>query len=281
MSDTLPAALSAGAFAGLVAIAVTVAIERRGGRVGGLLGTLPTTIVPAAAGIAGSVSVGEFQSAMAVAPAGMLLNSLFLYLWRVVPPYLPRVSLHARLAFMTLLSLFVWLVGALLTVAAAGRLKSSGLGLLPVGWLLALALALIGWLACRGGYPAPAGQRSVGPITLLGRGILAAVAVGSSVWIAATGGAFAAGIVAVFPAIFVTTMLSLWLAQGEAVPSGAVGPMMLGLTSVAVYSLLAAQLLPALGPVVGSTLAWLAAALGVTLPAWLWLSRQVRKVALG
>ena len=39
--------------------------------------------------------------------------------------------------------------------------------------------------------------------------------------------------------IFLTTMVSLWLSQGEAVPSGAVGPMMLGASSVAVYALLA------------------------------------------
>ena len=38
-------------FAGLVAILVTVAIEKWGGIIGGILGTVPTTIIPAAAGI--------------------------------------------------------------------------------------------------------------------------------------------------------------------------------------------------------------------------------------
>ena len=47
--------------------------------------------------------------------------------------------------------------------------------------------------------------------------------------IARLGGSIAAGVTAVFPAIFMTTMISLWLSQGEAVQVGAVGPMMLGL----------------------------------------------------
>ena len=40
-----------GIFAGLVAILVTVAIEKFGGFIGGVLGTVPSTIIPAAAGV--------------------------------------------------------------------------------------------------------------------------------------------------------------------------------------------------------------------------------------
>jgi hypothetical protein len=104
--------------------------------------------------------------------------------------------------------------------------------------------------------------------------MLAAVAIAASVAIAARGNALAAGVASVFPAIFVTTMVSLWLAQGEAVPAGAVGPMMLGATSVAVYALLAAQLLPLWGPLWGSVAAWVTSALAVTLPATRWLLKK-------
>ena len=48
LEEILPAAIAAG----LVAIVVTVLIERFGGVVGGALGTVPTTIVPAVAGMA-------------------------------------------------------------------------------------------------------------------------------------------------------------------------------------------------------------------------------------
>ena len=40
-----------GLFAGIVAILVTVSIEKFGGLIGGVLGTVPSTIIPAAAGV--------------------------------------------------------------------------------------------------------------------------------------------------------------------------------------------------------------------------------------
>jgi hypothetical protein len=103
---------------------------------------------------------------------------------------------------------------------------------------------------------------------------MAALAIAVSVVVARTGGGVAAGVAAVFPAIFFTAMASLWLAQGEAVPGGAVGPMMLGAGSVALYALIAARALPAAGPVGGTAVAWLGAVAGVTLPAWLWMQRR-------
>jgi hypothetical protein len=77
----------------------------------------------------------------------------------------------------------------------------------------------------------------------------------------------------VFPVIFLTTMVSLWLSQGEAVQSGAVGPMMLGSTAVSAFALLAAFTLPALGVVGGSVVSWLGAVCLVSLPAAAWVRR--------
>jgi hypothetical protein len=139
---------------------------------------------------------------------------------------------------------------------------------------LTVVLAGAGLLACWRAPPAPAGRRRVGPLVLAARGLLAAGAIGGAVWLAAVGGALAAGMAAVFPAIFLTSMVSLWLSQGEAVQAGAVGPMMLGSTSVAVFALLAAWLFPALGPGPGAVVAWLLAATLVTVPAWWWLSAR-------
>jgi hypothetical protein len=79
---------------------------------------------------------------------------------------------------------------------------------------------------------------------------------------------------AVFPAIFMTTMISLWISQGQAVQAGAVGPMMLGGTSVSVFALLAAWSVPALGITVGILVSWFGAVIGVTVPAWAWLKRR-------
>jgi hypothetical protein len=258
-------------FAGAVAIGVTVAIERWGGRTGGLLGTLPSTVVPASLGVYSEAeSVSAFRDAMWAIPAGMLLSGLFLWLWRVLPPRLPAAGLRARLTGMILLSLSAWAAAATLAVLAMARVSN----LLVVGIGLTIATASVGILVARRRVPAPRGTRKVGVATLLARGVLAATAIGGAVTLAALGGPLAAGVAACFPAIFLTTMVSLWLSQGEAVQTGAVGPMMLGTASVSTYALLVSWTLPSLGFAIGVPLAWLLAAGLVTVPAWWWLARR-------
>ena len=55
----------------------------------------------------------------------------------------------------------------------------------------------------------------------------------------------------------------------------AVGPMMLGSVSVAVFADFAAYTLPEFGAVWGLCLAWVLSVLMVTIPAWWWLGRRV------
>lgn len=271
MSDLVAHALPAALFAGVVAVAVTVAVERFGGRVGGLLGTLPTTIVPASLGVLAQTDAAGFREAMDATPAGMLLNAVFLWLWRVLPPRLPAWSLRARLALMSALSLGVWLVLAVGLIAGASRWRAQwstwSLSLLGLGLLVGLGL----WATWRT-VPAPRGRRPVRSAILALRGVFAALSIGVAVWIASVWGGLAAGVAAVFPAIFLTTMVALWLAQGEAVQAGAVGPMMLGASSVAGYAVWARWLMPAWGPW-GAAVAWPLAVLTTTLPAWAWIRR--------
>ena len=61
------------------------------------------------------------------------------------------------------------------------------------------------------------------------RGLLAALAIGFSVSMAQLS-ELVAGVMSTFPAMFLTTMVGLWISQSEAVQAGAVGPMMLGTT---------------------------------------------------
>jgi hypothetical protein len=263
--------------AGAVSIGVTVAIERWGGRLGGLLGTLPSTIVPTSIGLA-SLHQGDhepFRAALFVTPLGMLLNAGFLALWRALPPRLPTSwTLRRRLAAMTAASLGAWALGAWAVTALLGALRQHSPDLRWVGLATTALLALVGLLACWRPPPAPRGVRPVPTPTLLARGLMSAAAIATAMWLARVGGPVAAGMAATFPAIFLTTMTSLWLAQGEAVQAGAVGPMMLGSTSVAAYSLLAAWTIPSLGLAAGSATAWLLAAACVTWPAWLYLRRR-------
>ena len=262
-------------FAAFVAIAATVFIERLGGKRGGLIGTLPSTIVPATFGIyASAVDYEAFQAAMYITPAGMLVNGCFLYFWRLIPPILPRQWGTMRLVVTTILSLVGWGVLAVGFAVWTSQLQRRGVNLAGPSVGLTVLLALFGVWACSKNPPAPSGTRRVGMLALLSRGVLAGAAIGLAVVLAGAGGALLAGILAVFPAIFMTTMISIWISQGEAVQAGAVGPMMLGGTSVSVFAILAAWLVPMWGPALGCLACWCLAAVGVTLPAWRWLQRR-------
>ena len=111
--------------------------------------------------------------------------------------------------------------------------------------------------------------KKVGWGTLAMRGILAGCAIGVSILLSSFGAL--AGIASVFPAIFLTTMVSIWISQGEAVQGGAVGPMMLGSSSVSVFALLAIVIFPVSGPFWGSVFSWLLSVICTSVPSAIWL----------
>ena len=262
-------------FAGVVATAVTVAIEKWGGLIGGLLGTVPSTIVPA--GIGMYVAGGEdvLVMSMAVVPLGMLLNALFLGAWVVIPrwfpdaPYLLVLTTVGALAFWSLLGM-VFLVAV---DEATSYLNLQQLALSGLALLVATAVVFN-----RRPQPTPKGTNRVSMMVLVARGVMAATAIGIAVGLSGLGFPILAGLASVFPAIFLTSMVALWLAQGPTVPQGAAGPMMLGGASVAVYANVAMWSLPAYGAVVGSAMAWVASVVGWSLPAFMVLRKHHAKV---
>ena len=262
-------------FAGVVATAVTVAIEKWGGLIGGLLGTVPSTIVPA--GIGMYVAGGEdvLVMSMSVVPLGMLLNALFLGAWVVIPrwfpdaPYLLVLTTVGALAFWSLLGMvFLVAVDEATFYLSLQQLALSGLALL-------VATAVV---FNRRPQPTPKGTNRVSMMVLVARGVMAATAIGIAVGLSGLGFPTLAGLASVFPAIFLTSMVALWLAQGPTVPQGAAGPMMLGGASVAVYANVAMWSLPAYGAVVGSAMAWVASVVGWSLPAFMVLRKHHAKV---
>lgn len=256
--------------AGIVAIAATVAVERLGGRLGGLIATLPTTIVPATWGF-WAVSEGVPVKVLAAVPMGMLVNAGFLWCWRVIPPLLPSWSMSKRLGAMVTLSLSTWMLLALLSMFIGTTAIASPITL----GLVALGLhILLGLYTTWHFRPSPKGTRHVTPLALLSRGVLAAAAVAISILIASSGFEVAAGIASVFPAIFLTTMVSLWWSQGQAVPLGAVGPITLGSIVVSVYALLAIWTFDAFGVGAGTVIAWVGSVFLCSVPAALWLNRK-------
>jgi len=262
-------------FAAWVAIGVTIAIERLGGKRGGLVGSLPTTIVPASIGFHSvSNSVIDFQDALFITPAGMLVNALFLLMWRIVPPRLPAVHTYFRLSMCVVITMIGWLVMALGAIEITKNIDQVGLSRNHWAIVLTLTMATLGVLACKRNPPAPRASSTVGLPAIIIRGLVAGSAIGGAVWLANHGGPLIAGVAAVFPAIFMTTLCSLWLSHGESVGAGAIGPLMLGGTSVSAYSWFAAWCMPSMGVGVGSAVAWATAVLVVTVPAWMWLERQ-------
>lgn len=258
-------------FAGIVATAVTVAIEKWGGLVGGLLGTAPSTIVPAAIGMYLAGGEAALISSMSVVPFGMLLNALFLGAWLVLPRWFegsPRALLwtaSGALMLWTVLGFtMLWTVEQVLLPAMTER----ALAVLGFGALFVVVVAFNARP-----QPAPKGTKSVSKQVLVARGSMAALAIGVAVWLSGLGEPLLAGLASVFPAIFLTSMVALWLAQGPTVPRGAAGPMMLGGASVAVFANVAMWSLPAYGVLLGSLIAWLASVLGWSLPAFLVLRK--------
>ena len=269
---TAPVILS-GLSAGAVAILATLSIEKLGGHLGGIIGTLPTTIVPASIGIWSTGGIEGGSIALYSVPAGMCLNAIFLWLWRAFPPLLNpffiRKSPHLYVTVMSVLTLGLWALGAILWVIFQGDSAPFYVGLCST-----LALCALGVWATRTPKTSVKGRHQVGIWSLLSRGIFAALAIGVSILIASSGAPMLAGISSVFPAIFWTSMVSLWLSQGPSLPTNAVGPMMLGSTSVALYALCAPTFFQSLGPGWGAVVAWTLAVSCGSLPAYLWIKRR-------
>lgn len=256
-------ALWSGLFAGLVAICVTRAVEVLGPVRGGILGTLPTTAVPAALGLAlralepdGSGLPGLTQALFSI-PPGMLVNSFFLLAWRYWPSRLPpHFSFWQRLLAQVGISLGVWAVGAGIIVLLSRSLLTSVTSVVVFGCLCTVGLAAVGVYATalprylprvlaqlRGTAPAvtlppppPHVAKPVKPVVLAARGVMACAAIGGAVSLSKVH-EVVAGFTSTFPAIFLTTMVALWISQGEALPASTVGPMCLGSLSVPAYAI--------------------------------------------
>jgi len=259
--------------AGVIAILVTLAIERWGGLTGGLLGTMPSTIVPAAAGISLAGDQALLNQSLAIIPLGMLINGLFLAVWIYLPPKLE--GKNSPLLLTTFVALLVWFLFGMVMLQGVDFAIDNGMTTWQIGFLglvLLIVLALVmNWKV----QPTPKGKQPVAGSVLLIRGSAAAFAIGAAVLLSAQGQPFVAGLAAVFPAIFLTSMVALWLAQGPTVPRGAAGPMAMGGVSVAIYALVAMYSLPAWGVVFGSLAAWLIAVFGWSFPAFLLLRKRV------
>ena len=272
LGEILPAAIAAG----LVAIMVTVMIERYGGVVGGALGTVPTTIVPAVAGMAAAQDGADLMDSLSVVPAGMLINAIFLSVWIYLPSRTREMSAGRSLAVTTVTALIVWALFGMMAILCIGKASESGMGARAIAALGVALTAIFGTYLGWSPGESPRGSRDVSKQVLLARGVMAASAIGFSVWVAGLGYPLIAGLASVFPAIFLTSMVALWISQGPSVPRGAAAPMLLGGGSVGVYALVAMYSLDSHGMAVGSVIAWLVAVFGWSVPSYAFLRWRVK-----
>lgn len=266
--------------AGAVAVLATVAVERLGGVAGGIFSSVPTTIVPAAIGIrAGAADDAAFVHAMCFVPVGILLNAAYLLLWRIVPARLGMRSHRWLLGKTVAVALGAWLAAAVAVVAAERSIAPSPTASTVLGVAAFVAGVTIAVLANRVPHPAPRGGRGVGVGVLVLRGLAAAAAIGIAMALARSGLPVAGGIASVFPAIFTTIMVATWISQGAQVPTGAVGPLMLGTMSVGAYALLAAVLFPRMHVAAASAACWVTAVCAINVPGYLWVQHVRRRHA--
>jgi len=257
--------------AGIVAVLVTLAIEKFGGLVGGVLGTIPSTIIPAAAGVYYLDGKEALLSSMSIVPLGMMVNGLFLGVWIVLPKYV--TNWKNPLVLTTICSIFIWAVFAYLALIIANYTTSVNLSPFILGALGLLFLIFISIFFNIKTLPSPKGTNKVPLPILMARGIAAAIAIGCALILAKLGEPLVAGLASAFPAIFLTSMIALWISQGVTVPQGAAAPMMLGGASVAVYALIVMWSIPNFGIIFGSLVAWISSILFWSIPAFIILKK--------
>ena len=215
-----------------MSIIVALLIETFGGAVGSIIGTVPSTIVPAIYVILTEDSLTKQQKIDSVVAClfGMFATDiLFMPSWKYIPPRLPKKWKNGLKVFVTtVLSFLIWIISTLIVVAI--RQWAVGHGMTTYGFCACVLAVTVtcGVTLCWSLPPTPAGKNKVKWYTHLARGIAAAIAIFASGYLSQSGAGIAAGAMTTFPAIFGTAMVSVSLAQGADVSTGAIGPLMMG-----------------------------------------------------
>jgi hypothetical protein len=221
----------------------TVVTERMGTKVGAVVTTLPSSAVVAFWFIALEQGADFASQTAIVIPAEMGINVVFLGIFVAMSGRGLPVALTSALGGWTALSAILYL---------------SDIGSLLYSWVVFLALitGTTVWLRSSHRFSQRPGQvlhYTAGELAF--RGLFAGLMISASVVGAAVGGALVAGILSVFPAIFTSTMVILFLRQGREF-SGAVGTIMVvSSTNVVVYTTVVHYAYPEMGIPWGTALA--------------------------
>jgi hypothetical protein len=250
----------------ITALWVTVATmvaERWGTKVGAVVTTLPSSAVVAFWFIAAEQGAEFASRAAVVIPAEMGINVVFLGLFVALSRRGLPVALAGALGGWTVLSTLLY---------------ASDIDDLLLSWLLFIAMiaGVTVWLRASHRFSQRPGRHiSYTPGELAFRGVFAGLMISVSVVGAALGGPVVAGILSVFPAIFTSTMVILYLRQGREF-TGAVGTIMVvSSTNVVVFTTVIHFAYPTTG-VPGGTLLALAVSYAWSLGMYLAVMRWVK-----
>ena len=138
----------------------------------------------------------------------------------IPPPKIQDLSAQRSLAVTTATALVAWAIFGIITIFCIDYASDSGLGARDIAVIGILLTAVFGIYLGWSPGDSPKGSQEVSKSVLLARGGMAASAIGASVWVAGLGYPLLAGLASVFPAIFLTSMVALWISQGPSVPRG-------------------------------------------------------------
>lgn len=155
--------------------------------------------------------------------------------WKLVNERLPsQWSFAAKLAALISSVLSLWFAGAAFIVLVLER----GLQIRPIvlGTSFIVIHLIFGILVLLLSHAnAPKGANKPSVLTLIIRGLAATSSIFIGSIVARTHPSLG-GFVSCFPVIYLTTMIGVWVTQGEKVAAGAAGPMVLGGLSVSLYA---------------------------------------------
>jgi len=252
-SDAILHIALAFAVAGIWISLSTLAGERLGTRLGGLVANLPSNILVSLLFMALTRGSAYAAQAAGSVPVGMIVDTIFLLVfvaalgWGLVP------ALVASLAS--------WLAAALLVLSLPPLSTAWAIGLYAV--VCALAFLVANRVVKARAVP----KRSVPfrPSTVLVRALFAGTIVALAVAIAQLAPPYLTGVLAVFPAVLLSTMTILTRAQGRDFAKATGKVLIVSSSNIIVYGAAVALLYPAIGPAWGTLCAFGAAAAYVAL----------------
>jgi hypothetical protein len=217
----------------------TVVTERLGTKVGGVVTSLPSTLIIALYFIAVEEGPAFSAQAAAVIPAELGVNVLFVAIFVATSRHGLGPALGAAFFGWFWLSLGVYLLDV----------RSLPLSLLIFAVCVLVASA---WLKAKRDYRAQAGRKiKYTPAELAFRGLFAGLMIAISVFLASFAGPVIGGIMSVFPAIFTSTMVILYLRQGEDFTGATGRTMIIGVTNTAAFTVMCFFWLPLFGAMWG------------------------------